>query len=243
MKTELVRVPFEVELAKKIQNGEVEGRIVTRDGRNARVVCWDMKVISKAYHILVLIDNGNEEVTWTYSNKGFSNIELESKNDLMLEVPEYMTFKDGDVLVDIYENIFIYNGKRKDGTIGCYAAIIDELEFRSDSYTFFTCEESCRKATEEEKQKLIDALRESTDTRATEYLKRFFGIEEKKECEFKPFDKVLVRDNYCEKWSINFFSYMKNEDEYIYCCLSQCWKQCIPYEGNEKLLGTNNSPE
>ena len=39
----LVRVPFDLELAKKITNGECDGRIVTRDGKNARVVCWDKK--------------------------------------------------------------------------------------------------------------------------------------------------------------------------------------------------------
>ena len=39
----MIRVPFEVELAKRIQNGECEGRIVTREGFGARVVCWDMK--------------------------------------------------------------------------------------------------------------------------------------------------------------------------------------------------------
>lgn len=42
METKYVKVPFEVELAKKITNGEVEGRIVTRGGRSARVVCYDV---------------------------------------------------------------------------------------------------------------------------------------------------------------------------------------------------------
>lgn len=32
METKYVKVPFEVELAKKITNGEVEGRIIDNDG-------------------------------------------------------------------------------------------------------------------------------------------------------------------------------------------------------------------
>ena len=34
METKYVRVPFDIEMAKKITNGKVEGRVVTRDGRS-----------------------------------------------------------------------------------------------------------------------------------------------------------------------------------------------------------------
>ena len=43
METKYVRVPFDVEMAKKITNGEVEGRVVTRDGRSVRILCFDRK--------------------------------------------------------------------------------------------------------------------------------------------------------------------------------------------------------
>lgn len=42
MEQKLVKVPFEVELAKKITNGGVEGRIVTDNGSEVRIVCFDM---------------------------------------------------------------------------------------------------------------------------------------------------------------------------------------------------------
>lgn len=61
-----------------------------------------------------------------------------------------------------------------------------------------------------------------------------------KEYNFKPFDKVLVRDDDFCNWDINLFSYINNSDEYKYKCLYSDWDQCIPYEGNEHLLGTNN---
>lgn len=56
--------------------------------------------------------------------------------------------------------------------------------------------------------------------------------------EFKPFDKVLVRNNTDEKWSINLFSYYEEEDQaFPYVCVSGRYEHCIPYEGNEHLVG------
>lgn len=62
----------------------------------------------------------------------------------------------------------------------------------------------------------------------------------KSECPFKPFDKVLVRDDYGQEWKINFFSHYKKDVCYKYYCLKSCYNQCIPYEGNEHLLGTTD---
>lgn len=57
-----------------------------------------------------------------------------------------------------------------------------------------------------------------------------------------PFDKVLVRDDNDENWAINWYGYYNKEDN-IFRCIGNCdigWEQCIPYEGNEHLLGTTN---
>ena len=59
--------------------------------------------------------------------------------------------------------------------------------------------------------------------------------------QFKPFDKVLVRINDKCDWVCNIFSHMDSDNEYV--CLYMRWPLCIPYEGNEHLLGTNNKPE
>lgn len=60
--------------------------------------------------------------------------------------------------------------------------------------------------------------------------------------EFKPFDKVLVRDGNAFEWQPELF-YRTNE-EGKYCTLGDVeWNQCIPYEGNEHLLSTDNMPE
>lgn len=58
--------------------------------------------------------------------------------------------------------------------------------------------------------------------------------------EFKPFQKVLVRDSNTEKWGADFFSYYEEGSEYSYTCTACGFRQCIPYEGNEHLLGTTN---
>lgn len=64
----------------------------------------------------------------------------------------------------------------------------------------------------------------------------------KKEYKFKPFDKVLVRDDNIMNWDIDLFSHINNntDTEYKYVCLNDAWTQCIPYEGNEHLLDTDN---
>jgi len=63
------------------------------------------------------------------------------------------------------------------------------------------------------------------------------------EHEFKPFDKVLARNFISECWTCDIFSHIDNKDSYKYHCVGAKYFQCIPYEGNEKLLGTNNDPE
>lgn len=54
--------------------------------------------------------------------------------------------------------------------------------------------------------------------------------------ELKPFDKVLVRDSESDKWRANLFGYI-DKDKYYHCVYAN-WVYCIPYEGNEHLLGT-----
>lgn len=95
-----------------------------------------------------------------------------------------------------------------------------------------------RLATEEEKQQLFDAL--AKEGKAWDAEKKLI-VDLKPKVELKPFDKVLVRDFSKDKWSISFFSF-KKEDCYV--CINHCsWNQCIPYIGNESLLGTTKDVE
>lgn len=60
---------------------------------------------------------------------------------------------------------------------------------------------------------------------------------------FKPFDKVLVRDDKTELWGIGLFERLEDELNYPFTTMVSCFKQCIPYEGNEHLLGTSDDPK
>ena len=62
---------------------------------------------------------------------------------------------------------------------------------------------------------------------------------------FKPFDKVLVRDDTNEKWILSIFGCYEDEvdTDFPYVCLNGRYRYCIPYEGNEHLLNTPKSPK
>ena len=62
-------------------------------------------------------------------------------------------------------------------------------------------------------------------------------------CSFKPFDKVLVRDDGYGVWRGAHFSHYDSKREYPYVTTACGYKQCVSYEGNEYLLGTNKSPK
>lgn len=59
----------------------------------------------------------------------------------------------------------------------------------------------------------------------------------KLKCEFKPFDKVVVRCSEADRWSIDFFSYKVHNG---YICTGDAWfGYCLPYnEDTKHLLGT-----
>lgn len=59
----------------------------------------------------------------------------------------------------------------------------------------------------------------------------------------KPFDKVLVRDTNGQVWTADLFSHIINKNPNLkitFVCVGHYPNQCIPYEGNEHLLGTSN---
>ena len=60
--------------------------------------------------------------------------------------------------------------------------------------------------------------------------------------QFEPFQKVLVRDTDDQLWRACLFSHMETQSEHPYKAILSSWVQCIPYEGNEHLLGTADSP-
>lgn len=92
MEQKTVTIPFDLETAKKINIGERVGQIVTEKGRNRAEIVYEDN--SSIYPLLVVIHSISVSADW-FSATGKA---LSSENRLLLEVPEYTTFKDGDVL-------------------------------------------------------------------------------------------------------------------------------------------------
>lgn len=91
------RIPFNVELAKKIVNGKVKGRIVTLEGRKVRIICWDKKPVDKEAHeypIVALIQNDyNGEMSQTFTAEGLACYpNYKSRYDLIIEIPNYKDY-------------------------------------------------------------------------------------------------------------------------------------------------------
>lgn len=65
-----------------------------------------------------------------------------------------------------------------------------------------------------------------------------------KEYEFKPFDRVLVRDYDSADWNADFFSHIRQDEDFFkFKTIGSSWVYCIPFEGNEHLIGTSKSPD
>lgn len=241
MEKKFVRVPFDVEMAKRISDGGVDGRIVTNTGKVVRIVCWDMR--RGYYSILALIEFAESEDPCCFDNSGKTKIMDEW---LELEVPAYMSLKDGDFYKTDRGSIAIYNGNYKAvcNNLPYYVglrAVGNQLVFHDDNNQLgFGLINECRlDVTEEDKQRLFNALKESKEPKAKEYLKLFFDYEYK-EFEPKPFDKVLCRDNETHKWFADFFSHKLEDGRY--CCIGLNWKYCIPYnDRTAHLLGTTDN--
>lgn len=93
-RTKFKKIPFNLELAKKITNKEVKGRIVTRDGRKIRIICTDRKdksdVIAQYSVIALVTEKDGHECEYEYLNTGrFSAVIEETDLDLHIEVPTY----------------------------------------------------------------------------------------------------------------------------------------------------------
>ena len=89
MKTKVI--PFDLELAKKIQAGEIEGSIKTRCGEKVRILCTDVR---SDYPIVAVVslDNEKEEVrtynaNCSYIDRGSCH-PTEDSRDIVLEVPD-----------------------------------------------------------------------------------------------------------------------------------------------------------
>lgn len=207
-------------------------------------------------------------------------------------------FKDGDILVHTQNQrsvMSIYHKRSTDFRIKTHCILWDKDEGLSVNMTICCYLDKVRLATEEEKQKLFQAIKENgykwnPETKTLEKLiepkfkvgdrvrsiissSYYTIVDIKNDLYFiqpddtdkfpyfvpfsdeinyelvpnkfdittlKPFDKVLVRDNNEQKWTVDLFSFYDKCLVYKYVCVGHYVNQCIPYEDNEHLLGTTD---
>lgn len=205
--------------------------------------------------------DSDDESEYTYIPKGFtldtkqfsiekgdaiqtyiSNVEKETGGKLNLKTLEIEKpeFKDGDIVVaeeDNYYDKVIFIATIKDDIVS--KALInvryEDYEVHYNEYRFGH-NRSLRLATDSEKRQLFDAL--AKENKAWDAEKKMI-VDLKPKVKFKPFEKVLVRDSKASEWRANLFSH-KNING-LYYCVYASWNYCIPYEGNEHLLGTTKN--
>lgn len=154
-------------------------------------------------------------------------------------------FKDGDIAFADYGNrqdVFIVSDKTNlsEGYNSFISLDLSSSTLSMGYRTSFFKKDLCRLrlATKEEKQQLFDAIEKEGKVWDAE---KKAILDLKPKVELKPFDKVLVRDSQSDKWRVNLFGYI-DKDEYYHCAFAN-WVYCIPYAGNEHLLGTTKDVE
>lgn len=164
---------------------------------------------------------------------------------LEIEKPE---FKDGDILsnpstVLPKNHIFIFSKFNKYKDFEYHVALIASGEITiPTSHSVLCRKDSCVKyATEEEKKQLFSALEKKGQAWDAEK-KQIVDLKPK--CEFKPFDKVLGRNEKGDVWEAELFSHYKEKSRYPFCCIGFSRKYCIPYnKETAHLLGTTDDWE
>lgn len=149
-------------------------------------------------------------------------------------------FKRGDVVI-------------KNG--GGMAAVFDG--WANDTYTEFNTtvnlycdnntgeEEVCdtllfRKATDKERKQFIEKVEGALKGKYNPETLQVEPVKPEVPFNLKPFDKVLVRNDPNQKWTVDMFSYYNREDNYYpYICVGNHYCHCLPYnEQTAYLVGT-----
>lgn len=239
-------VPFDLNTARKIKSGEIEGSVLI-DNIEIEFV-YESKDCADRYNLLFVKKDGS----------GISAIYADTEGcalgdtTLELRVEAGAYFKEGDILTSTKGCQFIYNGLITEGAMGsiCGMTTYGDIEFdRCTLWTDVYSEDknrNVRKAIEEEKKFLAEKIIKAEDGRKINIIKRYLSeyeylLDEMPKHDFKPFERVLVRRTNQERWKLHLFSRESGGDNKYECLGGVGFSQCIPYEGHEHLLGTNKN--
>ena len=150
-------------------------------------------------------------------------------------------FKDGDIVATDTGN---WIGITTGGKSNCFVPTYCVIKSNNDFEAYLGYKEKWhfhRLATTRGKEKLFQAIKDNgyrwnAETKTLEK----FTPDKFDTTTLKPFDKVLVRDNNEQFWTCDWFSFHDTKQVYPFACVGHYVSQCIPYEGNQHLLGTTN---
>lgn len=149
-------------------------------------------------------------------------------------------FKDGDIVYvksnERNEYIIIFKEIKNNHVRKYVCFAYQHLSIDKRALCHLVDVEIMRLATEEEKQKLFDAIK-ANGYKWNEETKTLEKLTEQKfdTTTLKPFGKVLVRQNNNGIWGIDLFGFY---NEGYYHTTGNCiYVQCVQYEQNEHLLG------
>ena len=161
-----------------------------------------------------------------------------------LEIEKQNEFKDGDIVTQgVLKGVNVYIIKN----------CIDKIDNKYNYYARYNTQDKeidyndwshispfAKFATDSEKQQLFEAL--AKEGKHWDAEKKQI-VDLKPKVEFKPFDKVVVRDKEDLVWFADLFSHIDKENN-RFACVGNFWNVCLPYnEETAKLIGTTNNVE
>lgn len=167
-------VPFDLNTARKIKSGEIEGSVLI--GNIKIEFVYESKDCADRYNLLFVKkdESGISAIYADTEGRTFFN------NVLELEVEAGAYFKKGDVLISTLGNPFIYNGIiNREGDMGCIYGISAYGEITSEEAPIWTsvCGEDkskyVRLATEEEKKSFAERIANTENLKKAGIIKQY----------------------------------------------------------------------
>ncbi len=205
------------------------------------------------YPIYIKVRHGKDTYTQRLTKKGQTMLTPYNKCIIFPKGKNtwenfHRPFVDGDILVhtqnqrnviSIYKSELMDTGDFK--LMSCHALLWDKDEGLSVKNPEIACyDDYVRFANEKEIETLFAELKANgyewdSDTKTMKE-----GVRKFDESTYVAYEtRVLVRDLEVDKWNPTIYGY-KQDSTLPYVTLSGYYKYCIPYEGNEHLLGKSD---
>lgn len=201
---------------------------------DARIICTDLKSIDGP---IVAAINGDNEYIRIFAKNGKPMVYEIGKEEGLHLVKKGI--EDGDIISVV-----------EDGKTVCVAIV--ERDLNDGHFAYHAClpllngtviydnscclpdEENLVMSSKEDKKKLFDTMRKG----GHKWVDTEKHVRHTAYNQFKPFDKVLCRDDNDGHWAIDFFysSCIKDDGKVEYDCMTSFWNQCVPFNEDTAYL-------